>query len=372
MSIENENEEGAAGAGANNEGNNGGGEGNENFDSLKFLTNEEGEGEGANNSEDNSGGKGGGNSGGDGGEGANNSGGNSEEEDEGFFWDENEEGDGAGAGDNNGGGDGGEGDASEEEKKKAAALAEAAKNQPKKITEILESAGIKVKDDEEAVEAVKKLINENIEIKTSSISNKAIDFYKKTLSLKDEELVRKVLESDGLTGDLLEKAIKKHKSDGTIDVEAEMIRSRVRKRIDEEVQKESQKVKNEEAMRLQRQAESRKLLKDHLDKTETMFGFKMVKDAKDLPKVREGMVKYIESGKFMDELLKDAESIADAAWFQRNKKSIIKALQNKGIQAGKKEILENMGNHTKDESGRIINPDPEKTDFNPSKFVTGN
>jgi hypothetical protein len=372
MSIENENEEGAAGAGANNEGNNGGGEGNENFDSLKFLTNEEGDGEGSNNS----GGESGGNNGGEGGEGANDSGDNSEEEDDGFFWDENEEGDGAGndagSGDNNGGGDGGEGDASEEEKKKAAALAEAAKNQPKKLTEILESAGIKVKDDEEAVETVKKLINENIEIKTSSVSNKAIDFYKKTLSLKDEELVRKVLEADGLTGDLLEKAIKKHKSDGTIDVEAEMIRSRVRKRIDEEVQKETQKVKNEEAMRLQRQAESRKLLKDHLDKTETMFGFKIAKDIKDLPKVREGITKYIESGKFMDDVLKDAETIAEVAYFVKNKAKIIAALSNKSKQTGKKEILDNMGNHTKDESGRIINPDPEKTDFNPSKFVTGN
>lgn len=304
------------------------------------------------------------------------------EENDNLIWDfgdgdDSGEGEGAAAGGGEEGASGGGAAAEEEEEEEEGAGAGAdngaGKGSPEVKTTgllpVLESLGLKAKDETEAQALLKKIVAENTELKVAGISNKKIDIYKKSLSLKDEELVKKVLEADGLEGELLEKALKKYKADGTLDIEAQMIRSRIRTRIDEEVILEKKKADDEIAMRTNRQAESRRILKEHLEKEDTKFGFKVVKDPKDLPKYRADMQKYIESGKMMDEILKDAQSITDIAWFQRNKKGIIAALQNKGKQTGKKEVLDNMGNHTKDDNGRIPDPDTKNNAFDPQKFT---
>lgn len=368
--MENGNENGTGAAGGEGEG--------AAFNPLKFI-NGEGEGTGG----EGAGGEGGEGSGGSG-EGAGAAGagaaGGEGEGDDSLIWNFDEGGEaGEGAG-GEGTGEGGEGTDGEggdgsgagaggEGSGEGGAEGEGA---PKTngLLPVLESLGIKVKDETEAQTLIKKIIADNTELRSAGVTNKKIDFYKKSLSLKDEELVKKVLEADGLEGELLEKALKKYKADGTLDIEAQMIRSRIRTRIDEEVTAEKKKADDEIAMRTNRQTESRKVLKDYLEKTDTKFGFKVVKDAKDLPKFREDMQKYIESGKLMDDILKDAESITDVAWFQRNKKGIIDALKNKGKQDGKKEIIENMGNHTKDDNGRIPDPDNKNTGFNPQKFMS--
>ena len=101
-----------------------------------------------------------------------------------------------------------------------------------------------------------------------------------------------------------------------------------------------------------------------------MFGFKMSKDDKDLPKVREGHFEYINSGQFLKDALKDPETITEVAWFVKNKDVIINALQNRGKQTAKKELLNNIGAHsTSDSNNFYAQSDDDNQEFDPKKFI---
>jgi hypothetical protein len=98
-----------------------------------------------------------------------------------------------------------------------------------------------------------------------------------------------------------------------------------------------------------------------------MFGFKMAKDPESLKQVQQGHAEYIKSGKFMDDVFANDESLAEAAWFVRNKKVIINAIANKNLQKGKQSILDDI------REPEVVSPqrfrDPEgSNEFDPQKF----
>jgi len=187
--------------------------------------------------------------------------------------------------------------------------------------------------------------------------------------LNNKELVKKILTSEGFEGDKLDQAVETYENNGTLEIEATRYRNNIRNRIKAEVDNEGHKAKSDEAKQSQAQQEARNQLNEHLNKSDTMFGFKMSKDNQSLPKVREGHFEYIDSGKFMNDVLKDPKSISEAAWFQRHKETIIKALQNKGRQAGKQEILNDIHEATTDNTERILSPNDDSNEFNPTKFT---
>ena len=229
--------------------------------------------------------------------------------------------------------------------------------------------GINAKDTNELLGQVKQLIEDNVSYQTKYVTNDKIDFWKKTLSLNNKELVKKILTSEGFEGEKLDQAIETYENNGTLEIEATRYRNNIRNRIKAEVDNEGHKAKSDEAKQSQAQQEARNQLNEHLNKSDTMFGFKMSKDKQSLPKVREGHFEYIDSGKFMNGVLKDSQSISEAAWFQRHKETIIKALQNKGRQAGKQEILNDIHEATTDNTERILSPNDNSNEFNPTKFT---
>ena len=76
-------------------------------------------------------------------------------------------------------------------------------------------------------------------------------------------------------------------------------------------------------------------------------------------RIEHSLSKYIQSGNFFKEVTSSPQALADAAWFVRHKKQIIKALTNKGNQAGKQEILDSLNNPSKNDVRRIVDPNGE-------------
>jgi hypothetical protein len=136
------------------------------------------------------------------------------------------------------------------------------------------------------------------------------------------------------------------------------------------VDAESAKAKAAEAKQIENRKQAQSELKTYLDGVDTMFGFKMHKDETKIPKVRQQLFEYIDSGQFSNDILKDPQAITDVAWFVKNKETIIKALSNKGKQAAKEEFLNDIHEVSKDNTERMISNTDDNADFNPSKFTT--
>jgi hypothetical protein len=231
--------------------------------------------------------------------------------------------------------------------------------------------GIEAKDKDELKAKIKATLDENEQLKAGTVKNEKLDFYRKVLNLDDKELLKKELAAQGFEGQELEDAIATYEGNGTLAIEAKKIRNSLNNAITRETIAEKERIKQSESARRQQKAEAQKLLKDHLGKTDTMLGFKMGKNPQEIEKRKEDHFRYIDSGKFVQEIFDSPEALSDAAWFHRNKKTIMKALMNKGSQTAKAEFLNNIGNPTKVNSDSHQPPgDTGDKEFNPKKFTT--
>jgi hypothetical protein len=216
-----------------------------------------------------------------------------------------------------------------------------------------------------------ELEEENNKLRTASGSgatNDAIKNLEGLLSKDDEALVRLSLEKDGFSGDDLDNAVDRYVDNGLIDIEAKKIRNTIDNAIVNEQNNITQSTVDADAKQQQEHAESVRKLEEHIGKTDTMFGFKMAKDEASLEQVQQGHAKYITSGKFMDDVFANDESLAEAAWFVRNKKVIISAIANKNLQKGKRAILDDI------REPDVVSPqrfrDPSGSDeFDPKKWA---
>jgi len=214
------------------------------------------------------------------------------------------------------------------------------------------------------------LEHENNELRNSSGSNATNSSIKRLEELKakeDTELVKLSLEKDGFEGDKLEDAVDRYIDNGLIEIEAQKIRKTIDNAIVGEQNKETQSTVDADAKQQQEHQDSVKKLEEHISKTDTMFGFKMSKDEDSLKNVQQGHVKYITSGSFMDDVFKNEESVAEVAWFTRNKDVIIKAIANKSLQKGKNAILDDIREPEVVSPQRFRDPDGS-SEFDPSKF----
>jgi len=100
-----------------------------------------------------------------------------------------------------------------------------------------------------------------------------------------------------------------------------------------------------------------------------MFGFAMAKDKESLGKVQKGHLNYITSGKFMNDVYESEESVAEVAWFVKNKKTIINAIRNKSLQQGKEAILNDISEPEVITTQRY--KDPKSDSFDPKAFTYG-
>ena len=156
-----------------------------------------------------------------------------------------------------------------------------------------------------------------------------------------------------------------------MNIEAQKIRNTLNKAIRNEEQNELNQAREQEA-RLQKEREdSMAELKNHLEKTETMFGFKMAKDSDGMKKVREDHYDYITSGTFLNSIMESNQNVTEAAWLWKNKDTILNAMKNQGYQRGKKEILDNIQRPEIPGTNRILDPTGKTDEFNPNAFLFG-
>ena len=97
----------------------------------------------------------------------------------------------------------------------------------------------------------------------------------------------------------------------------------------------------------------------------------MAKDDASLKQVRESHKKYITSGEFYNDISSDSKKLSDVAWLWKNRDTMMKALGNKGLQQGRKEILDDIGSPEVLDSKRYSTPKGNEA-FDANAFLSGN
>lgn len=232
--------------------------------------------------------------------------------------------------------------------------------------------GIEIKSKDDLITKFKEITEQLNEAKAQSVgtvTNDKIKAWQSYAELSDEALLKADFKANGFSDDELEEAIDVYRDNGSMRIEATKIRKNLNRWIADEKQNSVKAQENEAQQQKANQEAMRKKIRETLDGTETMFGFKMSKDEAELPKVRDTHYKYI-TDKFLGDITKDEKSIVEASWLWRNKDSIINALKNSGKQSGKKEILDNLQNPDLGNSNRI--PGINDKGFNAKSFVESN
>lgn len=233
--------------------------------------------------------------------------------------------------------------------------------------------GLEANNIDEIKETFQRLVEENTKLKESNkepISNKRIDDLNKFLKLDDETLVRKSFEADGLTGDKLDYALDRLTDTGLIDVEA----LKIRNNIDRAIKAESQNVIKAKEAEFAKQEESReqavKSFSDYMQRTDSLYGFKLTGNPDKLPDVRKNHTEYVTSGKYLAEISANEQTLAESSWLWRNRETLKNALVNNGRQNGRKEILDKIGYPDRSTPQRFTSPD-DTGEFDPKKFLRG-
>jgi len=234
--------------------------------------------------------------------------------------------------------------------------------------------GLEVSSPKELKEAIIELENELDSYRSSkgtqNVTNDKINRLSTLKAKTDEELLRLDLAQQKFTEEEIQESIDTYMDNGLLKIEAKKIRATIDKAINAEQENITKSKLETESMTQKQHEESVIALKEHIGKTETMFGLKIAKDEASLEKVREGHFKYISSGKFLEEITKDSESLSQVAWLWKNKEIIMGAKANSGVQKGREEILNDIGNVDVANVNRFKGP-KEADGFDPKKFTYG-
>lgn len=228
----------------------------------------------------------------------------------------------------------------------------------------------------ESIDEVKTVLNdlvaENKKLKEQGaepISNKRLDDLKNFLKLDDENLVKKSLEADGLTGDRLEHTIDRLLDTGLLDVEALKIRNNVDKAIKAETNNEIKAREAEVAKQHEEHNAAVGKFNEYMQSTDSLYGFKLTGNPDKLPEVRKAHAEYVTSGTFLNEISANEQTLAESSWLWRNRETLKNALINNGRQNGRKEILDQIGVPDSSKPNRFSAPDVPG-EFNPKKFMS--
>lgn len=234
--------------------------------------------------------------------------------------------------------------------------------------------GLEVTSPKELKEAIIKLEEEldsyRNGVETKNVTNDKITRLSNLKAKTDEELLRLDLAQQKFTEEEIQESIDTYMDNGLLKIEAKKIRATIDKAINAEQENITKSKLETESMTQKQQEESVIALKEHIGKTETMFGLKMAKDAASLVKVQEGHFKYISSGKFLEEITKDSDSLSQVAWLWKNREVIMRAKANAGVQKGREEILNDIGNVDVANVNRFKGP-KDSDGFDPKKFTYG-
>ena len=100
-----------------------------------------------------------------------------------------------------------------------------------------------------------------------------------------------------------------------------------------------------------------------------MFGFKIASTPEKANEIRKSHQEYIVSGKFLQDITQTEKSLADCAWLWANKDVILKAMQTKGFNSGRRDVLDKIGNPDANANSRTFADPKGSGEFNPSKFM---
>lgn len=239
--------------------------------------------------------------------------------------------------------------------------------------EFAQELGIEgVNSKEEFVDAYKKVQEERDILKKSfPEKNEKIESFEKLIKLEDNKLVERSLVADGFEGVELQQAIEKLQDNDMIDLEAKKIRKTLNKAITAEQDAIVESKRKETARQEQERLDSINNLNKYLNSKDEMFGFKMASTPEKIEETRKSHQEYIVSGKFLQDITKSEQDLADAAWLWKHKDVILKAMQTKGFNNGRKDVLNQIGNPDADAGQRTFVDPKGNGEFNPSKFVGG-
>jgi phosphopantetheinyl transferase (holo-ACP synthase) len=236
--------------------------------------------------------------------------------------------------------------------------------------DFFKEVGLEVKTKEEFKEIYKNLQEENELLrKNLPEKNEKIDNFEKLIKLDDKELVERSLIADGFEGVELENAIERMLDNDMIDIEAKKVRNTLNKAIATERDAIIDEKRNQTAKQEKDREESIKSLNDYLNSTEEMFGFKIASTPEKMNEIRENHQEYIVSGKFLQDITQTEKSLADCAWLWANKEVILKAMQTKGFNIGRKDVLDQIGNPDVNANSRTFADPKGDGEFNPGKFM---
>lgn len=228
---------------------------------------------------------------------------------------------------------------------------------------VSEKLGIEIKSEEDIISYVDN-------IKSQAVGNTTNDKIKRLegyIQLDDRELLKADLKAQGFNDADVTEAMETFEDNGTIKIEAKKIRNALNRNISAErnsiIEKQNADAKQQE----QEVKEIRSNIRKVIDESETMFGFKMAKDAETLGKVRDNHYKYT-TEQFMKDITKDEKSMVEVAWLWKHKDVILNAAKNKGLQKGKESVLSQI---TKPDTDSVTRIREESTkEFDPNKFVS--
>tara|TARA_Y100000004_G_C8955948_1_gene430818 strand:+ start:1110 stop:2183 length:1074 start_codon:yes stop_codon:yes gene_type:complete len=236
--------------------------------------------------------------------------------------------------------------------------------------EFFKEVGIEVKTKEEFKEIYQSLQKENELLKRDyPEKNEKIDNLQNLIKLEDKELVERSLIADGFEGAELENVMERMLDNDMIDIEAKKVRKTLNKAITSEKEAIIEEKRNQTAKQEKDREESIKSLNDYLNSTEEMFGFKMASTPEKTNEIRKSHQEYIVSGKFLQDITQTEKTLADCAWLWANKDVILKAMQTKGFNSGRKDVLDQIGNPDVNANSRTFADPKGDTEFNPSKFM---
>ena len=237
--------------------------------------------------------------------------------------------------------------------------------------EFFKEVGVEAKTKEEFKEVYKSLQEENELLKKSyPEKNEKIDNLQNLIKLEDKELVERSLIADGFEGVELENAIERMLDNDMIDIEAKKVRNTLNKAIVSEKETIMDSKRTETAKQEKDREESIKSLNDYLNSTEKMFGFKIAGTPEKANEIRKSHQEYIVSGKFLQDITQTEKSLADCAWLWANKDVILKAMQTKGFNSGRKDVLNQIGNPDVDANSRTFADPKGDGEFNAGKFMS--
>lgn len=208
----------------------------------------------------------------------------------------------------------------------------------------------------------------------STLSEKSVRLMK-LKELNDRELFKKSLIAQNLNEEDAEFHANAAEKEGRLKLEADKVRAGIDKAVSAD-RNQRQKDVIEKQQEDDRQAkENAKAIREYMSDQTEMFGLKIGKTDEEISEVRKNHSKYINDGKFFNDIMKSPQAVAEAAWLIKNKEVIMNAFKNKGAQSSRKEFMENkLGVPSSLPNNSVANTVRDVSDpggFDPSKFING-